>query len=122
MTTFVVRPQSRHAINATKVHAAIAFWRLLILVGLFAIFLLLIVGRLATLALFEGSRAFGATPGEFVPERGDIVDRNGAPLAGQFRAMRFGLSRLIWSMIPRSWRLDWRVSFLIHPKPNSTRS
>lgn len=81
MTTFVVRPHSRHAINATRVHAAIAFWRLLILVGLFAIFLLLIVGRLATLALFEGSRAFGATPGEFVPERGDIVDRNGAPLA-----------------------------------------
>lgn len=81
MTTFVVRPQSRHAINATRVHAAIAFWRLLVLVGLFALFLLLVIGRLGTLALFEGSRAFGATPGEFVPERGDIVDRHGAPLA-----------------------------------------
>lgn len=81
MTTFVVRPQSRHAINATRVHAAIAFWRLLVLVGLFAVFLLLIIGRLATLAIFEGSRAFGATPNEFIPERGDIVDRNGAPLA-----------------------------------------
>lgn len=81
MTTFVVRPQSRHAINATRVHAAIAFWRLLVLVGLFAVFLLLIIGRLATLAIFEGSRAFGATPNELIPERGDIVDRNGAPLA-----------------------------------------
>ena len=81
MTTFVVRPHSRHAINATRVHAAIAFWRLLVLVGLFGLFLLLVIGRLATLAIFEGSRAFGATPSEFVPERGDIVDRNGAPLA-----------------------------------------
>ncbi len=81
MTTFVVRPQSRHAINATRVHAAIAFWRLLVLVGLFGVFMLLILGRLATLAIFEGTRAFGATPTDFVPERGDIVDRNGAPLA-----------------------------------------
>lgn len=81
MTTFVVRPQSRHAINATRVHAAIAFWRLLVLVAFFAVFLLLIIGRLGMLAIFEGSRAFGATPTEFVPERGDIVDRNGAPLA-----------------------------------------
>ncbi|MBP6581171.1 MAG: penicillin-binding protein 2 [Sphingorhabdus sp.] len=81
MTAFVVRPQTRHAINATKVQAAIAYWRLLVLVGLFAVFLLLVVGRLAILAIFEGNRAFGATPVSFVPERGDIVDRNGAPLA-----------------------------------------
>jgi cell division protein FtsI (penicillin-binding protein 3) len=81
MTAFVVRPNSRHAINATRVHAAVAFWRLLVLVGLFALFLMLIIGRLATLAIFQGSRAFGATPSDFVPERGDIVDRNGAPLA-----------------------------------------
>lgn len=81
MTTFVVRPHSRHAINAVRVHAAMAFWRLLILAGFFALFLILILGRLTTLAIFEGSRAFGATGGAYVPERGDIVDRNGAPLA-----------------------------------------
>lgn len=81
MTAFVVRPQSRHAINAMRVHAAIAYWRMLVLAGLFGVFLLLVIGRLATLAIFEGSRAYGATPSEFVPERGDIVDRNGAPLA-----------------------------------------
>jgi cell division protein FtsI (penicillin-binding protein 3) len=81
MTTFVVRPHSRHAINAVRVHAAMAFWRLLILAGFFGLFLILILGRLTTLAIFEGSRAFGATGGVYVPERGDIVDRNGAPLA-----------------------------------------
>ena len=81
MTTFVVRPHSRHAINAVRVHAAMAFWRLLILAGFFALFLILILGRLTTLAIFEGSRAFGATGGAYVPERGDIVDRHGAPLA-----------------------------------------
>ncbi|MBK7162345.1 MAG: penicillin-binding protein 2 [Sphingomonadales bacterium] len=81
MTTFVVRPHSRHAINAVRVHAAMAFWRLLILAGFFALFLILILGRLTTLAIFEGSRAFGASGGAYVPERGDIVDRHGAPLA-----------------------------------------
>jgi cell division protein FtsI (penicillin-binding protein 3) len=81
MTTFVVRPQSRHAVNAIRLNASMAFWRLIVLAGLFGLFLLLVLGRLTTLAIFESSRAFGATTTDFVPVRGDIVDRNGAPLA-----------------------------------------
>ena len=61
--------------------AAESFWRLFILVAVFAAFLLLITGRIATLALFESTRAFGATTTDYVPARGDIVDRNGVPLA-----------------------------------------
>ena len=44
-------------------------------------FVMLLIGRLATLALFESTRAFGATNTDYVPDRGDIVDRNGVPLA-----------------------------------------
>jgi cell division protein FtsI (penicillin-binding protein 3) len=81
MTTLVARPNSRHNANAIRSMAALSFWRLLVLAGLFGLFALLIVGRLAMLAFFETSRAYGATTTEYVPERGDIVDRNGTPLA-----------------------------------------
>jgi cell division protein FtsI (penicillin-binding protein 3) len=81
MTTLVARPNSRHNANAIRSMAALSFWRLLVLVGLFSLFALLIIGRLAMLAFFESSRAFGATTTEYVPERGDILDRNGTPLA-----------------------------------------
>lgn len=86
MTTFVVRPTSRLAANAARALTAMSYWRLIVLVGIFALFALLILGRLATLALFESSRAFGATTSDYVPERGDIVDRNGVPLARTIRA------------------------------------
>ena len=61
--------------------AAHGFWRMLILLVAFGMFVMLLIGRLATLALFESTRAYGATSTEYVPERGDIVDRNGIPLA-----------------------------------------
>ncbi len=85
MTTLVARPNSRHNANAIRSMAALSFWRLLVLVGLFGAFALLILGRLAMLALFESSRAYGATNGQYVPERGDILDRNGTPLARTIR-------------------------------------
>ena len=61
--------------------AAHGFWRMLILLVAFGMFVALLIGRLATLALFESSRAYGATSTNYVPDRGDIVDRNGIPLA-----------------------------------------
>jgi cell division protein FtsI (penicillin-binding protein 3) len=86
MTTFVARPTSRQNANAARAATALSFWRLLVLAALFGLFLLLIIGRLATLALFENSRAFGATTNAYVPIRGDIIDRNGIPLARTIRA------------------------------------
>lgn len=86
MTTFVVRPTSRQNANAARAATALSFWRLLVLAGLFGLFLMLIIGRLATLALFEGSRAYGATTKDYVPVRGDIIDRNGIPMARTIRA------------------------------------
>ena len=61
MTTFVARPTNRQNANAARAATALSFWRLLVLAGIFALFMLLIIGRLATLALFESSRAYGAT-------------------------------------------------------------
>jgi cell division protein FtsI (penicillin-binding protein 3) len=86
MTTFVARPTSRQNANAARAATALSFWRLLVLAALFGLFLLLIIGRLATLALFESSRAFGATTSAYVPVRGDILDRNGVPLARTIKA------------------------------------
>jgi cell division protein FtsI (penicillin-binding protein 3) len=85
MTTLVARPNSRHNANAIRAMAALSFWRLLVLVGMFGLFALLIVGRLTMLAFFESSRAYGATTTDYVPTRGDIVDRNGTPLARTIR-------------------------------------
>jgi cell division protein FtsI (penicillin-binding protein 3) len=86
MTTFVARPTNRQNANAARSATALSFWRLLVLAGFFGVFLLLIIARLATLALFEGSSAYAATTGKYVPVRGDITDRNGVPLARTIRA------------------------------------
>ncbi len=81
MTVYVARTTTRKNPYGKSPFAAESFWRLFVLVGAFGLFLLLIVGRLTTLALFESTRAFGATTTDYVPARGDIVDRNGVPLA-----------------------------------------
>jgi cell division protein FtsI (penicillin-binding protein 3) len=81
MTAFVARTTTRKSGVSTAPFAANAFWRLLILTVAFGLFIMLLIGRMATLALFESTRAFGATTTDYIPERGDIVDRNGVPLA-----------------------------------------
>ncbi|MFC4291771.1 peptidoglycan D,D-transpeptidase FtsI family protein [Sphingorhabdus arenilitoris] len=86
MTIFVARTVTRKQGLGAKAVAAHTLWRLLVLSAMFGLFLMLIIGRLTTLALFEASRAFGATTTEYVPERGDIIDRNGVPLARTIQA------------------------------------
>ncbi|MEP7349982.1 MAG: penicillin-binding protein 2 [Sphingorhabdus sp.] len=81
MTVFAARTTARKSGIGAPPFAANAFWRLLILMAIFALFIMLLIGRLATLALFESTRAFGATTTDYIPDRGDIVDRNGVPLA-----------------------------------------
>ena len=81
MTILAARTTTRKNGIGTPPFAALGFWRLLVLLAAFGLFVLLLIGRLATLALFESTRAYGATNTDYVPERGDIVDRNGVPLA-----------------------------------------
>lgn len=81
MTILAARTTTRKSGLGTAPFAAHSFWRLLVLAAAFGLFVLLLIGRLATLALFESSRAYGATNTDYIPDRGDIVDRNGVPLA-----------------------------------------
>lgn len=81
MTVFAARTTTRKSGLGQPPFAANAFWRLLVLTTIFGLFIALLIGRLATLALFESTRAFAATTTDFIPDRGDIVDRNGVPLA-----------------------------------------
>jgi len=81
MTPQTARTTTRKSGVGTPPFAAHGFWRLLVLLAAFGMFVILLIGRLATLGLFESARAYGAASTEYVPERGDIVDRNGVPLA-----------------------------------------
>jgi cell division protein FtsI (penicillin-binding protein 3) len=86
MTIFVARTITHRHSPDKRSLGANAFWRLLILSALFGLFIILILGRLASLALFETARAFGATTTDYIPDRGDILDRNGIPLARSIHA------------------------------------
>ncbi len=80
MTTLVARPvahrgtaQQRHQLVAT------AHTRLMMMMLAFAAAVVLVIGRLAMLAILSGSEAEARAA--TIAGRGDIVDRNGAPLA-----------------------------------------
>lgn len=81
MTTLVASSSRLSLIRQTQVASKRAFWRLLVLMFLFFLFVTLIIGRLASFALFGGAHAYDSISSTYVPKRGDIVDRNGAPLA-----------------------------------------
>lgn len=90
MTALVARPipqqgraKQRHQLVAT------AHTRLMMLMLLFAAGVLLIVGRLGMLAVLAGSEARAAVA--TLAARGDIVDRNGAPLARTIDAWTIGV-------------------------------
>ena len=85
MTTYVARTVTRKSSRNNEPFMAFAYWRLLVLAALFAAFVLVMIGRLASLAIFEGTRAFGSTTTIYVPPRGDIVSRDGVPLARSIR-------------------------------------
>jgi cell division protein FtsI (penicillin-binding protein 3) len=81
LTTLVARPVSERR-TATQRHAlvATAHMRLMMLMFLFGAAVLLVIGRLGMLAI-QGSLSDPAARAAAIAARGDIVDRNGAPLA-----------------------------------------
>lgn len=81
MTIMVASSSRLSLIRQTQVASKQAFWRLLVIMFLFFLFVMLIVGRLASFAMFGGAHAYDDISSTYVPKRGDIVDRNGAPLA-----------------------------------------
>lgn len=78
-------PHGRHAL------VNVAYQRLMILMLLFAAGLLLVVARLGMLALVAEPASRRDMAAALTPARGDIVDRNGAPLARTIDAWSIGV-------------------------------
>ena len=80
MTVIVARPVPQRR-NASQRHALVAtsHMRLMMLMLLFAAAVTLVIGRLAMLGIMSGGEAAARVAA--LAARGDIVDRNGAPLA-----------------------------------------
>lgn len=70
----------RHNERAYRV-AAVAHKRLIFVAILFLFAVVIIIGRLASFAILGEAQAFQGSASDYVPERADMVDRNGVPLA-----------------------------------------
>ena len=81
MTTIAVRPERIRLASKKKKAAFTAHFRLMVLLLVFVAIVTVIVGRLLSFGLFEASNNVFQSTTELVPPRGDIVDRNGVPLA-----------------------------------------
>lgn len=90
MTTLVARPlRLQRPVDQRQALLAIQHQRLMILMLLFAAGILAILGRLAMLGVLEGGDGGRVT--SFAQSRGDIVDRNGQPLARTIDAWTIGV-------------------------------
>ena len=90
MTTLVARPlRAGRSGDQRQQLLATQHLRLMMLMLLFAAAVLIVIGRLAMLGLTEGGER-GNAPALAAP-RGDIVDRNGAPLARTIDAWTIGV-------------------------------
>ncbi len=77
---YAAPPRIRQADRLLAV-AIVAHKRLVFITAVFLLFIILILGRLASFVLFEEAQAFQGHATEYLPPRADIVDRNGVPLA-----------------------------------------
>lgn len=92
MTAAVARPLplGRGAAPQRAVLLATQHMRLMILMLVFVAAVMLVIGRLAMLGIVAGTQ--GGTAGDApAPPRGDIVDRNGAPLARTIESLWIGV-------------------------------
>ncbi len=91
MTTLVARPERvRHA-DERQQSVATAHFRLMLLMLLFLGGTLAIGARLTWLGIFNDAAANRYAGGSLLPQRGDIVDRNGVPLARTIDAWSIGI-------------------------------
>ncbi|WP_294198733.1 penicillin-binding protein 2 [uncultured Sphingomonas sp.] len=90
MTTLVARPlRAGRSGDQRQQLLATQHLRLMILLLLFAAAVFIVIGRLAMLGVLEGGERGAATT--LAAPRGDIVDRNGAPLARTIDAWTIGV-------------------------------
>ncbi len=81
MTQYLMPPSRVRQADRMHAVANMAHKRLLLVAFVFLFLVLIIVGRLTTFVLFGEAQAFQARASEYIPDRADIVDRNGVPLA-----------------------------------------
>lgn len=81
MTTLLANSRKVQFSGKHKEIAASAHFRLMILLLVFLAIFTIIVGRLVSFSILEDAKPLRISSSVFVPARGDIVDRNGVPLA-----------------------------------------
>lgn len=81
MTTLLANSRKVQFSGRHKEIAASAHFRLMVLLLVFLAIFIIIVGRLISFSIMEDARPTQMSSSVFVPSRGDIVDRNGVPLA-----------------------------------------
>lgn len=85
MTTLLANSKKVQFSGKAKEITASAHFRLMILLLVFLAAFTIIVGRMVSLTILEDAAPYRASSSAFVPPRGDIVDRNGVPLARTMR-------------------------------------
>jgi cell division protein FtsI (penicillin-binding protein 3) len=91
MATIVANPDSFGAAAERPNSLAVTYQRLMMMLLIFAGVTFLIVGRLVFLQVFTDRATAGTIGDPLLPPRGDIVDRNGLPLARTIEAWTVGL-------------------------------
>ena len=81
MNSIVIRPVRVRTAGIRQKHLITAQQRLMILLLMFGAVMLLITVRLLFVGVFDGPSSRSVAAGAHIPARGDIVDRNGVPLA-----------------------------------------
>ncbi len=85
MTTLLANSKKVQFSGKAKEIAASAHFRLMILLLVFLAAFTIVIGRLISLTILEDATPYRALSSAFIPPRGDIVDRNGVPLARTMR-------------------------------------
>ncbi|MEJ6594254.1 penicillin-binding protein 2 [Parasphingorhabdus sp.] len=85
MTTLLANSKKVQCSGKAKEITASAHFRLMILLLVFLAAFTIIVVRLVSLTILEDAAPYRASSSAFIPPRGDIVDRNGVPLARTMR-------------------------------------
>ena len=76
----------RQLVNVRQQTLLVAKWRMLWVLTLFTVIALCALGRIGVLGAFEPVRVGTSMADALLPPRGEIVDRNGVPLARAFSA------------------------------------
>lgn len=117
MTTLLANSKKVQFSGKAKEITASAHFRLMILLLVFLAAFTIVVGRLVSLTILEDAVPFRASSSAFIPPRGDIVDRNGVPLA---RTMRGYAVRVVPARVLGDKKVLARQLSSIFPDTNAS--